>query len=204
MMQPERTLLLGCGALAKELLEVVRRNRLDHVTVECLPAKLHNTPAKIPGAVAERLARGGFDRAFVGYGDCGTAGALDVVLEEFGAERFPGSHCYEFFAGGDVFAAIHDHDPRTFYLTDFLVRQFDRLVWMGLGLDRYPELLDDYFGNYRRVVYLSQFDTPNLVERARQCADKLGLEFEHRHVGLGELETKLVTVSNARRVGAAA
>ncbi len=202
-MQPERVLVLGCGALAKELADVVRRNRLDHVTVECLPAKLHNTPAQIPGAVAHRLARGGYDRVLIGYGDCGTAGALDVVLEEFGAERLPGAHCYEFFATGDVFAAIHDDDPGTFYLTDFLVRHFDRLVWAGLKLDRHPELLDAYFGNYRRVVYLSQFDNPDMVARARQCADKLGLRFEHSHVGFGELETELIRFSRARRAEAA-
>ena len=203
-MPPDRVLVLGCGALAKELLDVVRRNRLDHVTVECLPAKLHNTPAQIPGAVARRLARGGYDRALIGYGDCGTAGALDAVLEQFGAERLPGAHCYEFFATGDVFAAIHDDDPRTFYLTDFLVRQFDRVVWAGLKLDRHPELLDAYFGNYRRVVYLSQFEDPDMVGRARRCADKLGLQFEHRHVGLGELETDLIGFSRPEPIATGA
>ena len=203
-MPPEQLLVLGCGALAKELLEVVGRNRLDHVTVECLPAKLHNTPAQIPAAVAQRLAAGGYDRALIGYGDCGTAGALDVVLEEFGADRLPGAHCYEFFATGNVFASIHDDDPGTFYLTDFLVRHFHRLVWKGLGLDRHPQLLADYFGNYRRVVYLSQFDNPDMVELARECADKLGLQFEHRSVGLGDLETELIEFSSTRRVGAGA
>ncbi|MEE9178093.1 MAG: DUF1638 domain-containing protein [Acidimicrobiia bacterium] len=203
-MQPDRVLLLGCGALAKEMADVVLQNRLDHVTVECLPAKLHNTPAEIPRAVAGRLASGGYDRALIAYGDCGTAGALDAVLEEFGAERLAGAHCYEFFARSDVFTAIHDDDPRTFYLTDFLVRHFDRLVWAGLKLDRHPELLEAYFGNYVRVMYLSQFDSSDMVDRARRCADKLGLRFEHRHVGLGELETKLIGFSRAPRIGAGA
>jgi uncharacterized protein DUF1638 len=202
--QPDHVLVLGCGALAKEMADVVARNRLDHVTVECLPAKLHNTPAEIPRAVANRLARGGYDRALIGYGDCGTAGALDAVLDEFGAERLAGAHCYEFFASSDVFAAIHDDDPRTFYLTYFLARHFDRLVWAGLKLDRHPELLEAYFGNYRRVVYLSQFKSLDLVERARLCADKLGLRFEHRHVGLGELETKLIGFSLAPQTGVGA
>ena len=194
----EKILVLGCGALARELLDVVRRNGLDNVTVECLPAKYHNTPSLIPGAVAKRLERGGFDRALIGYGDCGTGGALDAVLEEFGAERLPGAHCYEFFATGDVFAGIHDDDPRTFYLTDFLARNFDRLVWTGLGLDRHPELLDAYFGNYRRVVYLSQLDDKDTVAAAQRGAARLGLEFEHRRVGLGDLETEIVEFSQIR------
>lgn len=198
-MSPERVLVLACGALAKELLDVVQRNRLDHVTADFLPAKLHNTPNLIPAAVGRRLKRGDYDYALVGYGDCGTAGALDAVLEEFDAERLPGAHCYEFFATGNVFASMHDDVPGTFYLTDFLVRHFDRLVWRGLGLDRHPDLLDAYFGNYERIMYLSQFASPDLVEDAERCANKLGLAFEHRDVGLGDLETTLIGLPGIRK-----
>jgi len=198
-MSRDRVLVLSCGALAREVSDVVRRDRLNHVAVEFLPAKLHNTPDLIPAAVARRLSRGDYDYALVGYGDCGTAGRLDAVLAQFDAERLPGSHCYEFFATGSVFASIHDDNPSTFYLTDFLVRQFERLVWRGLGLDRHPELLDSYFRNYERVVYLSQFPTAELLDDAKQCADKLRLRFEHRPVGLGDLEVALLDLPGVAR-----
>jgi hypothetical protein len=123
---------------------------------------------------------------------------LDRVLEERGIERLPGAHCYEFYATSPRFAALHDREPGTFYLTDFLTRHFDRLVWAGLGLDRWPELREHYFGNYRRLVYLSQVESDDLIESARNAAARLGLEFEHRHVGYGDLATTLVDV--ARRV----
>lgn len=191
-------LVIGCGAIAKELLAVVAQNRLPGVRVECLPAILHNRPEKIPGAVRSRLeAAGGYDRVFVAYGDCGTGGKLDEVIAEFGVERLPGDHCYAFFAGLDVFADIHDDDPATFYLTDYLTRHFERLVWQGLALDRHPELLEDYFGNYRRIVFLAQTDDSALTERARAAAARLGLEFERRLVGYGELAPELVRVSIA-------
>ncbi|GMQ94238.1 MAG: DUF1638 domain-containing protein [Acidimicrobiia bacterium] len=193
-MSPEKVLVLSCGALAKEVLDVVARNRIEHIKVEFLPASLHNNPSLIPDAVEERLSRGDYDRALVGYGDCGTAGSLDAVLEKFGVERLPGSHCYEFFTTSDVFATIHEDDPRTFYLTDFLVRHFERLVWVGLGLDRHPELMEEYFRNYERVVYLSQFPSAETLTDARRCADKLKLRFEHRHVGLGALEATIVAL----------
>lgn len=191
-------LVIGCGAIAKELLAVVAQNRLPGVRVECLPAILHNRPEKIPGAVRSRLeAAGGYDRVFVAYGDCGTGGKLDEVIAEFGVERLPGDHCYAFFAGLDVFADIHDDDPATFYLTDYLTRHFERLVWQGLALDRHPELLEDYFGNYRRIVFLAQTDDSALTERARAAAARLGLEFERRLVGYGELAPELVRASIA-------
>jgi len=189
-------LVIGCGALARELLDVVALNGLPNIRVECLPAILHNRPEKIPGAVRERLeSASGYDEVFVAYGDCGTGGRLDVVLEEFGVERLPGAHCYQFFAGLDTFDAMHEDEPGTLYLTDYLARHFDRLVWQGLGLDRHPELLADYFGNYVRVVYLAQIDDPSMTEQARAAADRLGLAFERRLVGYGELERELVRVS---------
>jgi hypothetical protein len=189
-------LVIGCGALARELLQVVAHNDLDNIRVECLPAVLHNTPDKIPDAVRRRLETAGeYDTLFVAYGDCGTGGALDAVLAEYGAERLPGAHCYEFFAGLDAFAEMHESEPGTLYLTDYLARHFERIVWRGLGLDRWPELRDDYFGNYRRVVFLAQTDDPVRTGEAREAARRLGLEFERRLVGYGVMEPELVRVA---------
>lgn len=195
--EPPRVLVIGCGAMARELLAIVARNDLQNMEVTCLPGKYHNTPQLIPAAVEERIvaAADDYDRIFVAYGDCGTGGGLDAVIERHLVERLPGAHCYEFLAGAALFNALHDSEPTTFYLTDFLVRNFDLLVWRGLGLDRYPQLRDDYFGNYTRVVYLAQLDLPELTERAREAAHRLGLEFERRLVGYGELEPALVEVA---------
>lgn len=192
------TLVLGCGALAQELLELVRVNRLDHVEVRCLPASLHNLPGEIPGEVDRALdeLKGGYEHTFLAYADCGTAGALDTVLERHGVERLPGAHCYAFFAGLPEWQAIHDENPGTFYLTDFLARSFENLVIRGLGMDTRPELAELYFSNYSRLVYLSQRDDEDLMARARGAADRLGLAFEHRRTGYGELATAM------RRLGA--
>jgi hypothetical protein len=186
-------LVIGCGAMARELLEVVSRNGLANIEVTCLPARYHNTPQLIPPAVEERIeaAKGDYDRIFVAYGDCGTGGLLDRVLERHGVERLAGAHCYEFLAGAAQFAALHEAEPTTFYLTDFLVRNFDRLVWHGLGLDRWPQLLPDYFGNYTRVVYLAQVDDPVLTDKAKEAATRLGLGFERIHVGYGDLDERI-------------
>ena len=192
--QLHNTLVIACGALARELRDLIELNGLDNVTLECLPAKLHNYPQQIPDAVAERVraAKDRYDRIFVGYADCGTAGRLDRVLDELDVERLPGAHCYEFYAGRDAFAELHEAEPGTFYLTDYLVKFFDRIVIAGLGLDRHPELLDDYFGNYHRLVYLAQTDDPALVEAGKAAAERLGLEFELRRTGYGELGTSVV------------
>lgn len=192
--QVGRVLVIACGALARELVDVIRGNGLAWVDVECLPAKLHNTPDQITAAVERKLdgAVGRYNKVFVGYADCGTGGMLDAMLTRRGVERLPGAHCYEFFAGADLFAQLHDAEPGTFYLTDFLTKHFDRLVWEGLGLDRWPQLRDQYFGNYRRLIYLSQIDNPELVIRARAAADKLGLEFEHRAVGYGQFAPAVI------------
>ena len=129
---------------------------------------------------------------FVAYADCGTGGSLDRLLADHpGVERLPGAHCYELFAGAELFATLHDDEPGTFFLTDFLARHFEALVWQGLGLDRHPELRDIYFANYRRVVLLSQTDDPGLVAEARRAADRLDLRFEHRHVGRSSLATAI-------------
>lgn len=197
-----RVLVVACGAIAREVLAVIDLNGWTHVTLQCLPGKLHNTPreiaAKVDAKLAEAEASGVYDAMFVAYGDCGTAGALDEVCAAHGVERLPGDHCYGFFAGVDAFAAMHEDNPFTFYLTDFLCKHFDRLVVQGLKLDTHPELLPMYFGNYRRLVYLSQTDDPALVEQARAAAVFLGVDFEHRPSGYGELQPSL-----ERFVGAA-
>jgi hypothetical protein len=183
-------LVIGCGALAVELVALTRRAGLPEVELTCLPASLHNRPERIPAAVRARIrrARGaGYDRLFVAYADCGTGGLLDQVLDEEGVARLEGAHCYEVYAGRAAFAAMADAEPGTFYLTDFLVRNFDRLVVRGLGLDRHPELRSVYFGNYRRLVYLAQTHDPELDRRAGAAAERLGLHFERRFTGLGEL-----------------
>ena len=183
-----RALVIGCGALARELLEVT--STLPGVEVACLPPGLHNRPEGIPGAVRDRIhsaRRAGYERIFVAYADCGTGGLLDPVLAAEGVERLPGAHCYEFYSGSTTFAAMAEEEPGTFWLTDFLARNFDRLVVRGLGLDRYPELESMYFGNYRRLVYLSQSDDPELLAAARAAATRLGLAFEHRPTGIANL-----------------
>ena len=191
-----RVLLIGCGALARELVELTRA--LPNVDVACLPPSLHNRPGGIPGAVRAKIratrARGRHARIFVAYADCGTGGLLDRVLEDEGVERMPGAHCYESFAGRVDFARLADEEPATFWLTDFLARNFERLVIRGLGIDRHPELEALYFGNYRRLVYLSQIDDPGLLALARRAADRLGLAFEHRHTGYGELATSIAAI----------
>jgi len=194
-----RVLVIGCGALGRELVELSRRPGLEHLDVTCLPAALHNRPERIPAAVARKIraARPRYRSIFVAYADCGTGGLLDRVLELEGVERLAGAHCYEFYAGRAAFASLAEEEPGTFYLTDFLARHFESLVVKGLGLDRHPELLAVYFGNYRRLVYLAQTDDPDLTERARRGADRLGLTFERRLTGFGELATSLNSLAAA-------
>ena len=194
-------LVIGCGALAVELVELTRRAGLPAMDLTCLPASLHNRPERIPGAVAARIRRAradGYDRIFVAYADCGTGGLLDRVLEAEGVARLEGAHCYEVYAGRAAFAALHDAEPGTFYLTDFLVRNFDRLVVRGLALDRHPELLPVYFGNYRRLVYLAQTDDKALTADAEAAARRLGLGFERRLAGLGELAPAIAEFAGRR------
>ena len=190
---PGQVLLIACGAIARELVELRRRNQWEQVRIQCLPADLHNRPEKIPGRVRElnERHRGNYDHVFVAYADCGTGGELERVLEEFAIERLHGAHCYEFFTGRSAFAELADEEPGTFYLTDFLVRHFDRLVRQGLGLDKHPELLPTYFGNYRRVIYLAQTDSPPLEEKAAEHAKYLGLEFAVRRTGLKPVENMI-------------
>ena len=187
-------LVLACGALAREILAVLEAGGLDHIDLHCLPAILHNTPDKIPKAVEEAIAKHSkdYDKTFIAYADCGTGGLLQATCDRLGAEMIEGPHCYSFFEGNAAFAARDEFTA--FYLTDFLVRQFDAFVTKPLGLDRHPELRDMYFGNYEKLVYQSQTDDPALLTKAKACAEKLGLTFEHRSTGYGDLETTLTSL----------
>jgi Protein of unknown function (DUF1638) len=179
-------LIVACGALARELRAVLTPLGTDSFTIEYLPAALHNRPENIPARVDALLDgwRDSYRAAFVAYADCGTGGRLDAVLARHGVGRLPGAHCYEFFAGADVFAALHEEQPGTFYLTDYLARHFDALVWQGLGLDRHPDLLGTYFAHYERVVWLRQSGHADLEHLARAAAARLELEFAQIDVGL--------------------
>ncbi|MEO5940923.1 MAG: DUF1638 domain-containing protein [Candidatus Limnocylindrales bacterium] len=197
-----RALVIGCGALARELLEVT--TQVPGLDVACLPPDLHNRPAGIPGAVRDRIAtarREGYERIFIAYADCGTGGLLEPVLAEAGVERLPGAHCYEVFAGSAEFAAMADAEPGTFWLTDFLARNFERLVIRGLGIDRHPELLETYFANYTRVVSLSQTDDPDLLVLAGRAAERLGLAFEQRPTGVAHLAAPILAFAASAAVG---
>jgi len=177
--------VITCGAIARELVRIRDLNDWTRVEIQCLPAHLHGCPGKIPDAVCAVIEaqRDRYARLFVGYADCGTAGALDRALAAGGVNRIPGAHCYEFFAGGATFGELATEEPGSFFLTDFLVRHFERLVVHGLGLDRHPQLLGTYFGNYRRLVYIAQTNQPDLQRLARRHAAFLGLEYHYRLCG---------------------
>lgn len=189
-----RILLIACGALAREILALKRLNGWDHMDLQCLPAKLHLYPDQITAEVEKAVVehRDRYARLFVVYADCGTGGQLQAKCAELGVEMVAGPHCYSFFEGNDRFAQ-HDDEITAFYLTDFLVRQFDAFVWKPMGLDKHPELRDMIFGNYTKLVYQAQTDDPALTARARDCAARLGLDFEYRWTGYGDLETVLKT-----------
>ncbi len=186
-----RILLIACGALAREILDLKARNGWDHMDLTCLPAILHNHPEKITQAVRDAVTRhrDRYDRIHVLYGDCGTGGLLEAACDELGVQMLPGPHCYAFFEGVETFAGRDE--ITAFYLTDFLVRQFDAFVWEPLGLDRHPDLRDMYFGNYEKLVYQAQTDDPALTALARRHAERLGLAFERRLTGYGDLETAM-------------
>ena len=201
----DRVLVVACGALAKELRRLITaleepttggKAARAGIDLECLPAKLHNRPELIPEAVRERVraARGRYRAILVGYADCGTGGLLDKVCKEEGVERLPGPHCYELYAGAENFAQLQEQELGTLYLTDYLVRHFERLIVEGLGLVDHPELQDVYFNNYTRLVYLSQVHDPELDRLARQAADRLGLRFEKVAAGYGGLVDALVEI----------
>ncbi|WP_099827550.1 DUF1638 domain-containing protein [Oceaniglobus indicus] len=186
-------LLIACGALAREILALKSANGWDHIDLMCLPAILHNHPERITPAVraAVEKHRASHDRIFVVYADCGTGGTLQAACAEMGVEMVRGPHCYAFFEGVDAFTARAEDEITAFYLTDFLVRQFDAFVWEPLGLDRHPSLLEMYFGNYTKLVYQAQTDDPALTAKAEDCARRLGLAFERRLTGYGDLTATL-------------
>lgn len=191
-----KILVIACGALAREVLALW----FDHIDVVCLPAQLHNHPQRIPDAMRAKIRanRSSYDEILCLYGDCGTGGELDRMLAEEGVTRIEGAHCYAFYAGEEAFSRLSEEEPGTFYLTDFLVRHFDALVIRGLGLDRFPQLRDDYFGNYRRVVHLAQFDDPDLAAKAKAAADRLGLAYERRFTGLEGIRAFLDGATHAK------
>ena len=184
-----KVLLLACGALAHEVLAVTRANGWTHLVLQCLPAKLHLTPEKITTEVARivEAERANYSAIHVLYADCGTGGLLQKKCDELGVEMIAGPHCYSFFEGNDVFAEHADDEITAFYLTDFLVRQFDAFVWKPMGFDRHPELIGMMFANYTKLVYQAQTDDPALSAKAEACARRLGLEYERRFTGYGDL-----------------
>lgn len=186
---PPRTLLLACGALARELIAIRDANGWRQMDLHCLPADLHLYPQKIPDAVeaAVQKHRDAYDQIIVVYADCGTGGLLQARCDALGVQMIPGPHCYAFFDGLTAFEARQEDEFTAFYLTDFLVRQFDAFVWRAMGFDRHPELIQMMFGNYDRLIYLAQTEDPALDAKAAEAADRLGLRFERRATGYGDL-----------------
>ncbi|MFP4043668.1 MAG: DUF1638 domain-containing protein [Rhodosalinus sp.] len=190
-----RILLIACGALAREILALRDANGWTHLDLHCLPAILHNHPERIPEAVRAAVTQHApdYDQVHVVYADCGTGGRLQELCNDLGVGMVAGPHCYAFFEGVEAFARRAEEEFTAFYLTDFLVRQFDAFVWKPLGIDRHPDLRDVYFGHYEKLVYQAQTDDPALTEKARDCAARLGLAFERRVTGYGDLATALRT-----------
>lgn len=195
-----QVLIIACGALAHEIQQIKKLNSWNHIELTCLPAELHNTPDLIVGKLRDKIdkTRGKYSRIYIGYGDCGTGGHIDRLCEEEGIDRLPGAHCYSFFAGEETFNEIAEQELGTLYLTDYLAQNFERIIISGFKLDKHPELREMMFSNYRRVVYLSQREAPELIEKAKQAAQYLELEFEQIHTGYGDLETSLAPELIAR------
>lgn len=199
----DTVLVIACGALVREITELKQRYGWDHLDLKCLDAKLHMRPALIPARLRDMIQKykDDYDEIFVAYADCGTTGGIDAVIEAEGIKRLPGAHCYQFFAGSERFAALSEAEPGTFYLTDFLAQHFDQFVTRPLKFEQHPELRDAYFGNYKKLVYLSQKNDPALILAAEKAAQKLELEFEHVQVGYGELETGLRNAAVRHNLG---
>ena len=198
--EPQRLRVIACGMIAREVLAVKERLGLDHLDLKCLPAEFHYYPDRIPAAMETAILEAraeGFDHIFAGYGDCGTGGMLDRVLEKHGVQRIAGPHCFAFYQGYEQFQTTGDADMLTFYMTDFLCRQFDAFFMKPLGLDKHPELAVEYFGNYDRVVYLAQTDDPALEQVAIDAARMLGLAYERRLTGYGDLTAALQEAAQA-------
>lgn len=192
-----RILLLACGALAREIIAIKDANDWTHLDLTCLPAKLHLYPDQITEAVTAAVEkhRDAYEKVFVVYADCGTGGQLKARCDELGVEMVAGPHCYSFFEGNNAFAARAEDDMTAFFLTDFLVKQFDAFVWKPMGLDKHPQLRDMIFGNYTKLVYQAQTKNPALEQKARECAERLGLAYEQRFTGYGDLATTIANVA---------
>ena len=193
---PGKILLIACGAIAHEVLALKRGHGWDHLDLQCLPAKLHLYPDQITSEVARTVAekRPQYSQIFVLYADCGTGGLLQEKCKELGVEMLAGPHCYSFFEGNEAFAA-HADEITAFYLTDFLCRQFEAFVWRPMGFDRHPELIPMMFGNYTKLIYQAQTNDPALDAKAQDCAAKLGLAYERRFTGYGDLAVELARVA---------
>ena len=189
----DKILVIACGALAKEITALIRMNNWNHLQLRYLPAKLHNEPHKITQKIRKNLinAQNKFSQIFIGYADCGTGGQLDTLLNEFGIQRLPGAHCYEFFSSTQNFSKLIEEEPGSFFLTDFLVKSFEKLIWQGLKINSHPELLNIYFGNYKRLVYLAQTESKDLQTQAKEIANKLRLNYFYRFTGYGALTPAL-------------
>ena len=200
--QSAEIVIIGCSALLKEINALKKANDWPHVSVDAITAELHNRPEKITPAVRSSIeaAQQRGAEVFVAYGDCGTGGELDRLLEEKSVTRIAGAHCYQFFAGQQTFEAIQEQEIGTFYLTDFLARHFDRLVIRGLGLDKKPALIPMFFGNYKKLMYLAQTEDIELQKAAQQAATSLGLEYDYYYTGMGDMAPAIVQFveSNAR------
>ena len=192
-MKDKEILIIGCGAIAHEVREIIELNNWDNVRLQCLNADLHNTPKILPAKIKESIDSNinDYSKIFLAYADCGTGGLIDLILKDYDIERLDGAHCYEFYSGSSVFEELSEKEIGTFYLTDFLVKNFDRLVIDGLGIQKYPALKEDYFKNYKNVVYLAQKQDNVLESKARECADYLNLEFSALFTGLNNLENQL-------------
>ena len=189
----DKILVIACGALAKEITALIRMNNWTHLQLRYLPAKLHNEPNKIPQNIRKNLitAQNKFSQIFIGYADCGTGGKIDNLLEEFGVQRLPGAHCYEFFSSNQTFSKMLEEEPGSFFLTDFLVKSFEKLIWQGLKINNHPELLNIYFRHYKRLVYLAQTESPALQTQAKEIAQRLELNYFYRFTGYGALSPSL-------------
>tara|TARA_B100001029_G_C15021963_1_gene431148 strand:+ start:215 stop:808 length:594 start_codon:yes stop_codon:yes gene_type:complete len=192
-MKNKDILIIGCGAIAHEVSEIIELNNWDNVRLQCLNAELHNTPKILPRKIKEAIDSNinDYSKIFLAYADCGTGGLIDLLLKDYDIERLDGAHCYEFYSGSSVFKELSEKEIGTFYLTDFLVKNFDRLVIEGLGIQKYPSLKEDYFRNYKNVVYLAQLQDNVLESKARECADYLNLEFSVHFTGIKNLGNQL-------------
>ena len=189
----KRVLIIACGALAREILALIELNNWKHIALTCLPAKYHLYPAKIIIAVEDAVFKYSkdYDEIFIAYADCGTGGLLANKCNDLGVKMIAGPHCYSFFEGNNKFANLSENEITAFYLTDFLVKQFDSFVWKPMGLDKHPELLDIYFGNYTKLVYQAQINDPKLDSKAIEISKRMGLPLERRYTGYGDLETAI-------------